>query len=73
MARVRTPLDPASPGRPGGAGQSAGGAYPNAAGGKPFEGGQSDRDHYGGGQLGERGPNPNAATQGDEKALTSDT
>jgi len=67
MDDQQTPLDPASTGRPGGAGQSAGGAYPNKAGGKPFEGGQSDRDHYGGDQLGERGHPENAATQGDEE------
>lgn len=67
----RTPLDPASPGRSGGVGQSAGGAYPNKAGaGKPFEGGQSGRGYYGGDaghdQLGGTGPETeNATARGD--------
>ena len=66
MDTERTPPDPAGPGRPGAEGQSAGGAYPSKAGGKPFEGGQSDRDYHGGEQLGEFGPTRNATTQGDE-------
>lgn len=49
-------------GRPGGAGQSSGGAYPNRAGAGRFEGGQSGQSYYGPGQLGQ-GRSPNAASQ----------
>ena len=49
-------------GRPGGTGQSSGGAYPNRAGAGRFEGGQSGQGYYGPGRMGE-GRAPNAASE----------
>lgn len=63
----------ATAGRPlASAGQSAGGAYPNNAGGGT-SGGQSGQAYHGGGQLGPEGDAPNAVSKRGDDAQTRET